>query len=122
MVATAKQNRGRAGLRQHVGKGLVHDAVARELARAEPGRLGARDRLDQIAARGTNPRGEPERETVGGEPPGFLDVACVRRSGIRRPDRHTAALERITQLGFGGPHGETLPQTGNRPGQLIHGE
>ena len=97
---------GDAGLRQHVGKRLVDDALARELPRAEPRRLGARDRLDQIAARGAEPAAEPEREAVRGEPPGLLDVAAAGDQGVRRPDRDGAARERIAQLGFGGAHGE----------------
>ena len=87
LVAAAKQICRRAGLRQHVGEGLVDDAVARELPGAEPRRLGARDRLDQIAARGAEPRREPEREAVRGEPPGALDIGASGDRGIRRPDR-----------------------------------
>ena len=81
-----------------------------------------RDRFDQIAALGADPAREPERQTVGGQPPGFIEVGPLGDQGVRRPHRHRPALERGAQLLLGRAHVKALAQSGHRPSQLIHGE
>ena len=82
-----------------------------------------RDGLDQIAALGAEPAGEPKRQAVGGQPPGFLDIGALGDQGIRRPDRHVTPLERRRASAASvAPTSKPWPQPGHGPGELIHGE
>ena len=117
LVAATEKDRRDARRFEHAWKGLVHHAVAGELARYKP-RMRPGNRLDEVAALGPDPCREPERETVGGEPPGFLDVAAARDQRVRRPDRIGAARERSVELGLRRTDGKATAQSRHSPGEL----